>query len=204
MLKLLNYLILLILPLLLSGCLVGKNRYIHNREHEYLTSKNLPKLKLPAHLHAGEIQPAYPIPDSNTFKQPTAPSLLPPGNNRELAAIDKKPAKLNTVKMEMGQDSYGSPVLSIATHYALVWSSIINVLPQAGYQILGSDRKTGIITVRVPRKNGEVAQIYQFTLSQDGATTAMQVLDQTGQVIPSSISKPMLQSLSRQLKKDHG
>lgn len=110
MLKLFNYLILLLLSLLLSGCLFGKKGYIHNRKNTYLTSKSLPKLKLPANLHSAKMQPTYPIPDG-VVKQRAAAPLLPPGNNWQLTSTQQ--TKLNTTAMQIRQDSKGVNVLSI-------------------------------------------------------------------------------------------
>lgn len=201
MLKLFNYLILLLLSLLLCGCLFGKNGYIHNRKNVYLASKNLPKIKLPANLHSAKIESAYPIADGEFVKQRTAPSLLPPGNNWQLTTTQQ--TQLNTIGMKIVQGSDGFPVLRIPTDYPVVWRTIVKLLPQAGYQIIGSDMKTGVIEVRIPIKQGQTAGVYQFSVLQHPASTSVRVLDQVGQKVPSSTSKPMLQSLSQQLKKDH-
>ena len=199
MLRLLRYISLLLLAFLLSGCLVGEHGYIHNRKQVYLQSENLPKTRLPSGLQAASMKPSYPIPHGSAFGKRTAASVVPPGNE-SLMIPETKKHTLKTNQLSLGQGSNGFLTLKIPTDYNAAWQEVTLLLPKQGYQVMGSDSKTGIIEVQEANSN----HIYQFSLSQGKDVTLVSVLDQSGNPVSDKVSKKLLTQLKNGLGKQNG
>ena len=197
----LRYLILLIMPLLLSSCLVGKHGYIHNRKNVYLHSENLPSTHFPANLQPAEINPSYAIPHGKGFSTQTSVSIIPPGNEGELTSSEKQAVPLNVGKIALGQGSDGFPVLKVPTDYKTAWAKVTKILPKEGYQIMGSDAKTGVIEVMASAKEKQASHIYQFNVLQGKNAVLISVLDQSGDNVAEMMSKKLLTQLETGLRK---
>lgn len=195
MLKLLKYISLLSLVCLLTGCLLGEHGYIHNRKNVYLKSENLPKTRLPSGLQTASMQPTYDIPPGDGFSKRTAASIIPPGNGIALVSPKAKESIFkDSNQLTLGQGSNGFLVLKIPTAYNHAWQEVVDLLPKQGYQVMGSDSKTGIIEVQISAIN-KSNRIYQFSLLQGKNATLVSILDQSGNPVSDAVSKQLLTEL---------
>ncbi len=203
MLRLLRYFGLLLLVFLLAGCIVGEHGYIHNRRMDYLKSENLPKTRLPVGLQPASMEAAYVIPQGSGFSQRTAVSIIPPGNDNDLITSEAKAPLLKPKQLTLGQGSNGFLTLKVPTDYSTAWQKITNLLPKQGYQVMGSDRKTGVIEVMAPTSHSNENHIYQFSILQGKQSTFVSLLDQSGNPVDDKISKRLLTQLKNGLGKQN-
>ena len=201
MFRLFKYLILIAPGLFLTGCVVGQHGYIHNRKEAYLQSKTLPTIRVPKNLQTAKTETAYPIPNGKDFSQHTAPSLIPPGNNDELTTTKQSHKTIVASKLELGEGGDGFPVLQVPADYQTTWKKVIALLPGQGYQIIGSDDKTGVVEVKSLTKNNKTTQIYQLIISQSKSASLISVKDQAGDAVSMTASKKILLRLKDQLGK---
>ncbi len=65
---------------LLSGCsCIKNNKYIQNRDRDYLCAQSIPPLRIPCGLSNSTIQTKYPIPDRCYTDCQKQVDLTPPG-----------------------------------------------------------------------------------------------------------------------------
>jgi uncharacterized lipoprotein len=185
--------------LVLSGCLFGHDGYIHNRQEDYLKSKSDLPLKIPTNLKTAPMTPALPIPAGKDFADNTQPSLLPPtqANVDSLQANQSAQKQAKTpVKTALGQGADGFPTLKLSASYDMSWFKINKALTKAGYQIIGSDQKTGVVEI-----SSTDSDIYQIKVTAGSSGTLVSVLDQTGNDVSATVSRAILKKLQTQLGK---
>jgi uncharacterized lipoprotein len=77
-------LLLLSIVMLLAGCSfksIQNNGVIQNRNHEYLSARTIPPLKIPPGVAASSIKEEYPVPEKYYPEEAKQVSLIPPGLN---------------------------------------------------------------------------------------------------------------------------
>lgn len=72
--------IVVTLMVLLTGCAYfqGENRFIQNRETDYLKARSIQPLKIPPGLSSDTIEARYPVSEKNYPENAKKPSLVPP------------------------------------------------------------------------------------------------------------------------------
>jgi uncharacterized lipoprotein len=201
MLKLLSQLTALVgASVLLSGCFFGPQGYIHDRGKDYLKSQSEPSLKLPANMHAAKVTPALAMEPGPDFHSASAPSLVPPGqNNKQISAPAASQTVSQPLKATVGQGAAGFAVLKLSASYAQNWKVLIHALPTLGYQVIGSDKKTGVLEVMTPSAGNAISEIYQFKILDGTSGSIVSVLDQSGDNLPEADAKAILMKLQQKV-----
>jgi uncharacterized lipoprotein len=177
--------------LLMSGCLFGSHGVIHDREDDYLKSKNNPPLKIPSDSKLIGSSDAYPIPAGPAFSNQKPVSLTPPGLDDAATPTDQANNQIS-----LGQDADGFAELQMpGSDYNLAWKQIHTAVTKAGYQIVGSDKTTGIIAISVISSGNVGADVYQIKVVQDQAATLVSVIGQTGEPADDATAKTILEKL---------
>lgn len=174
----------------LSGCLVGSDGYIHNRENGYLRAQTIAPTQLPATVSNVKLATTYPILGGQLTTGTTPISIVPPGMPVTTAKTSEREATISN-QMLMNEKV---PTLKMSSNYAQAWDKVTAQMASLGYQVLGTDKVTGIIEV----KN---TGVYQFYLEKYRNVTLVTVLDQQGQAADMAISTQMLNQLAVQLNK---
>ena len=86
------------------------------------------------------------------------------------------------------------PTLKISSNYSQAWDAVNAQMAALHYQVLGTDKVTGIIEVKS-------AGVYQFYLEKYRNVTLVTVLDQQGQAADYKTAQQMLEQLAKQLNK---
>lgn len=190
--------------LTLSGCLFGRDGYIHDRHEDYLHSQSDPHLKLPANLRPAEMKPYLPIPQAGDFSTRAKPSLVPPVNENAALLEKEQQAEKSAakpLKATLGTGATGFPVLKLASSYEVSWFKIKKVVDQLKYQIIGSDQKTGVIEVMTSASDNSSSEIYQIKLAAGSKGTLVNVLDQTGDELDAKTASSILRQLQQAMGK---
>lgn len=190
--------------LALSGCLFGQHGYIHDRQQDYLQSKSAPALKIPANLNTAPMTSNLPIPAGNDFSKTSVPPLVPPGDaNVALLQANQTAEKqaAASVKSNIGQGADGFPVLKMSSPYKASWYKLNKTVTTLGYQIIGSDQKTGVVDVMSPADKNTLSEIYQLKATAGSSGTLITVLDQTGNAVDAKVSQALLEKLQTELGK---
>lgn len=194
------FITIVLLPLLLSSCLFGQDGYIHDRKQVYLKSQSEPGLKLPAGATPAKAQPSLSIPNGKSWSNGSAPSMLPPGEPQ----LKGKKAKIHhtaaSTSSSLGQYSKGFSSLKVTASYPQTWVNVNKAITKMGYQVIGSDKTTGIIEVMSPAEKNQISEIYQLSLVEADKSTLISLLDQQGNPVSSSQARTMLHKLRSQLK----
>lgn len=201
MLKQLSCLSIIVLSTtLLSGCLFGKTGYIHDRHNDYLNAKSEPALQVPAQLKTAKVEAHLPIPAGNDFSNNKRPSLLPPDAASVRAAQQNTQAQQQAkkpVSSALGTGADGFPVLKFTRAYSVVWYKLNKALTANNYQVIGTDKKTGVIEFMTAGKSKSDATIYQLSLNQGQAGVLVRLVDQTGDNVASATSQRILKQLQK-------
>jgi uncharacterized lipoprotein len=194
MTNLLKFLLLAGMASSLSGCLVGSDGYVHNRENGYLQAQTIAPTKIPPTVSNVKLETTYPIPTGQLTTGTTPISIVPPGMP---AATPKTSGRKATITNQMLMNEQ-VPTLKISSNYSQAWDAVIAQMAPLGYQVLGSDKVTGIIEVKAV-KDSQLNNVYQFYLEKYKASTLVTVLDQQGQAADMAVSTQMLNQLANKL-----
>lgn len=182
---------------LLSSCLFGSDGYIHNRENGYLQAKSIAPTQVPPTVSAAKLEMTYPVPEGQLSSGTTPISIVPPG--MPVSTTNESVTRERAASSQM-LTNYKVPTLKINSVYSKAWDAVNAQLAPLGYQVLGSDKVTGVIEVK-SAKNTQFNNVYQFDLEKYKNITLVTVLDQQGQTAEASVSTPMLEQLAKQLNK---
>ena len=190
MFKKLKYLVLILMPIALSSCFFG----IYNHKNQYLDAQPIPPATIPSDLQPANMDQKLPIPAAPAPATVQSASMVPPDALELLpVAVVDMPKKIQVAAM--GTDAQGNPQLKVEGTYARVWQK--TTLTSWGYQIVGTDAKTGVIEVRTPTAYQFILQSSQPTVPGD--VILISVLDQQGRALPVSVSQVLLQQLQTAL-----
>ena len=175
---------------LLSSCLFGSDGYIHNRENGYLQAKSIAPTQLPQTASTAKLETTYPVPEGQLASGTTPISITPPG--MPVSGTNESVTRATTTSSQM-LTNRNVPTLKINSPYSKAWAAVNAQLASLDYQVLGSDKVTGVIEVKTSNN------VYQFNLEKYKNITLVTVLDQQGQAADSKIAQQMLEQLAAQL-----
>jgi uncharacterized lipoprotein len=192
MFKKVKLVVLILMPIALTSCFFG----IYNHKNEYLDAKTIPPATIPSDLQPATMDQKMPIPPATAPAVVQSASTAPPDALELLpVAVVDMPKKIQVAAM--GVDAQGHPQLKVEGTYARVWQKTETTFTGWNYQIVGSDKSTGVIEVRTPLAYQFILQSFQPTVPGD--VILISVLDQQGHALPASVSQPLLQQLQTAL-----
>ncbi|MBS0359608.1 MAG: hypothetical protein JSS53_10080 [Proteobacteria bacterium] len=187
-----------LIALSLSGCnkLVGDDGLVHNRENDYLVSKNGKDLEIPPNLNGDRISKHYYVPEHHGT---VMTSTVPPGS---LAAktgegmIHGKHPALNNSAFSMGVSQDKSPILVVNIPSTEAWSAVGSGLYRQGIRVVGvnEDEKVYVFldTYATDDKVNRLTPVYEMHIGASEGKSLVWVTGMGGKPTYPGVSTRLL------------